>query len=303
MRMSIKHGLVLVAAVVVSTAACSYQPPERTSPPPPSDTSTPPEDTGESACRGDDCADAGESECGPSGCADAGEPGCGGNDCADTRDNPNDGGLDLSGRWIAKGYRCDNDRHVEVVDIDHDNRSLIASKVVGDGCVRGGEATFQSDEAGSLEAGDTFRVRVATTGNPVRGALRVDSRDRLTLSIDNSSTDIPFVRADTSDRDSANLAGGWLVENYGCQGRYLNGRMTIRNRSSLIGTITGGQLCLEKWEGKRQGREFGVTVTLRGSSTSSSPGWVEVVAREFLVLRPDERDWQLRMWRAGLFQE
>jgi hypothetical protein len=62
--------------------------------------------------------------------------GCGGTASPSTLTN-------LSGRWASNGYTCPPDApHRETVTIVQNGQHLVATKIVGDACVRGGHVSF-----------------------------------------------------------------------------------------------------------------------------------------------------------------
>ena len=67
----------------------------------------------------------------------------------------------LNGTWIATGYECPNhQRKIEIIEINQDRDSVIATKLEGDHCIEAGEITFLG------EIRDDKIVGVMNAGNP-----------------------------------------------------------------------------------------------------------------------------------------
>lgn len=88
----------------------------------------------------------------------------------------------LVGTWIATGYYCDGDQPPETVVIAQMGAELVATKLVGDGCIRSGEVTWRGRLSGSsISARLHVRARGAAPGEDswTEGAIQVVSRDEL----------------------------------------------------------------------------------------------------------------------------
>lgn len=73
--------------------------------------------------------------------------------------------LDLTGTWIAKGYRCERGGLVEKIQISVQGNHLVAKKITGDNCVPAGNITFQGTLPDLPSEGSSFPVTF-TVGNP-----------------------------------------------------------------------------------------------------------------------------------------
>lgn len=71
--------------------------------------------------------------------------------------------VDLSGTWLCDGYQCPSGvLNRELVEIQHDGESVIATKIVGDDCVPAGFESF----SGRLPQSSPTGAIVWTVGTP-----------------------------------------------------------------------------------------------------------------------------------------
>lgn len=214
-------------------------------------------------------------------------------------------GIDLSGRWLAEGYGCRAD-HFEVIDIEHTRHELVATKRVGDPCVRSGMETFRTSNPGALKSYQEISVRAragAMHGSSTSWhttSLEVVSEDHLEFSNGN----IELRRADTTNLGTANLSGDWEAESYRCRGNYLKSSMTLRHSfGQLIGETTRGRNCLVEWNGKRSDNKFSVDITVvdANGNHKTIPGTATILARSFILVEPTHRFWNIRMREKSFF--
>ena len=71
-------------------------------------------------------------------------------------DEPECEPINLSGDWLAKGYRCELEVFHETIAIVHNlmTEHLVANKITGDPCVLAGDQTFQGTFDGCANAFD-----------------------------------------------------------------------------------------------------------------------------------------------------
>ena len=64
---------------------------------------------------------------------------------------PSGSGVSLTGQWISHNYGCEGPDNIrEVVDIVQNGNGIVATKVIGDDCVRGGHKTFEGTWNGKV---------------------------------------------------------------------------------------------------------------------------------------------------------
>jgi hypothetical protein len=214
-------------------------------------------------------------------------------------------GIDLSGRWLAKGYGCRID-HLEVVDIEHTRQKLVATKRVGNPCIQAGKKVFRKTNPGRLSAYSNVDVEGryhsldGTSLSWGSATLEILSEDHLEL----ANGTIVLRRADTTNLGTVNLSGNWKAESYRCRGNYLKSSMTLRQTSGhLVGEPTGGRNCLVKWKGKRSGNQFSVDITVLDANGNHNtiPGTATILAHSFILVEPTYRFWNIRMREASFF--
>ena len=67
----------------------------------------------------------------------------------------------LSGKWMGKGYTCEDDDGKivlldELVSISHKDNKVVATKITGDNCVEEGEITWKGQLKGNIIVGTWF---------------------------------------------------------------------------------------------------------------------------------------------------
>ncbi|MFB6375279.1 MAG: hypothetical protein ABEN55_19650, partial [Bradymonadaceae bacterium] len=152
--------------------------------------------------------------------------GCTGNGCGT---NPTDPGIDLTGRWIAKGYSCRGSKPIQVIDIQHANSTIVATKRVGDNCVGAGNTTFSARNVPTLRAGDTVTIELQTTTTSFTDTLAIQSRDTITI----PQRGIELARADTSNVTTNDLTGTWKTLDYQCNVNP-SGEATVKTKGGKL---------------------------------------------------------------------
>lgn len=94
-------------------------------------------------------------------------------------------GVDLTGRWVTRQYTCPSDVfHRETVKVTQTGTHLVAKKLVGDDCVRGGETTFMGTNHGKGGLVDFWTA--ALGGTPSIGqqndTVQIQNENRFTAS-------------------------------------------------------------------------------------------------------------------------
>lgn len=123
--------------------------------------------------------------------------------------------IDLTGTWIAEGYRCERGGLVEKVQISVQGNYLVAKKITGDNCVPAGNITFQGTLPDLLSEGSSFPVTfiVGTPSNPASGTAPGQLRIIDANSFDTGSSTgegITFKRSSqSSSQSNVSLAGTW----------------------------------------------------------------------------------------------
>lgn len=89
----------------------------------------------------------------------------------------------LAGIWIGEGYRCTDvlEEHTQEVSIREEGDKVIASKVVGDECVRAGETTWEGTRNGNIVTGEYHVHPVGGEPGTLPATVTVQDTDTLVL--------------------------------------------------------------------------------------------------------------------------